>query len=87
MPGSMNGMALAQAIGNSYPQIPVLLTSGYSDVVQTAESQFPILRKPFQLPALDKAIREALERGAVGDGGDRVLQFPHVRGTPRRDTK
>ena len=53
MPGSMNGIALAQEIGNRYPQIPVLLTSGYSDVVQTAGSQFPILRKPFQLPALE----------------------------------
>jgi DNA-binding NtrC family response regulator len=50
----MNGMALAQAIGDRYPQIPVLLTSGYSDVVQTGESQFPILRKPFQLPALQR---------------------------------
>ena len=84
MPGSMNGMALAQAISNSYPQIPVLLTSGYSDVVQTAESQFQILRKPFQLPALEKAIREALER--VAAGGDRVVQFPRVRGTDQRDT-
>jgi PAS domain S-box-containing protein len=84
MPGSMNGMALAQAINNSYPQIPVLLTSGYSDVVQTAEPQFQILRKPFQLPALEKAIREALERGAAGS--DRVVQFPRVRGTDQRDT-
>ena len=85
MPGGMNGMALAQAIGNRYPQIPVLLTSGYSDVVQTAESQFPILRKPFQLPALDKAIREALERGAARDDGDRVLQFPRSRGAVKRE--
>ena len=85
MPGSMNGFALAQEVGNRYPRITVLLTSGYSDVVQTAESQFPILRKPFQLPALDKAIREALERGARDDG-DRVLQFPRVRGAARRDT-
>jgi len=85
MPGGMNGMALAQAIGNRYPQIPVLLTSGYSDVVQTAESQFPILRKPFRLPALDKAIREALERGAARDDGDRVLQFPRSRGAVKRE--
>jgi PAS domain S-box-containing protein len=84
MPGGMNGMALAQAIGNRYPQLPVLLTSGYRDVVQTAESQFPILRKPFQLPALDKAIREALERGAAHGDGDRVLQFPRARSAAAR---
>ena len=55
-------------------------------MVQTAESQFPILRKPFQLPALEKAIREALERGgAAREEGDRVVQFPRVRGAVRRD--
>ena len=81
----MNGIALAQAIGSRYPQVPVLLTSGYSDVVQTAESQFAVLRKPFQLPALEKSIREALERGGGQDSGDRVLQFSRWRGATRRD--
>jgi PAS domain S-box-containing protein len=85
MPGGMNGTALAQEIGNHYPHISVLLTSGYSDVVQAAQSQFPILRKPFQLPALEKSIREALERGAARDDGDRVLQFARWRGTAARD--
>ena len=85
MPGGMNGIALAQEIGNHYPHIPVLLTSGYSDVVQAAQSQFAILRKPFQLPALEKSIREALERGAARDDGDRVLQFARWRGTAARD--
>jgi CheY-like chemotaxis protein len=86
MPGGMNGIALAQEIGNHYPHIPVLLTSGYSDVVQSAGSRFAILRKPFQLPALDKAIREALERGRRDDGGDRVLQFSRARGANKRES-
>ena len=84
MPGSMNGIALAQEIANRYPQIPVLLTSGYSDMVQTAASQFRILRKPFQLSALEKSIREALDR-AGSDDGDRVLQFSRARSTVKRD--
>jgi DNA-binding NtrC family response regulator len=79
MPGSMNGIALAQEIGNRYPQIPVLLTSGYSDVVQTAASQFRILRKPFQLSALEKSIREALEHAGGRDDDSRVLQFSRGR--------
>jgi PAS domain S-box-containing protein len=79
MPGNMNGVALAQEIGNRYPQLPVLLTSGYSDVAQTAASQFRILRKPFQLHALEKAIREALEHARARDTDDRVLPF-----SPRR---
>jgi two-component system NtrC family sensor kinase len=85
MPGGMNGIALAQEIGNRYPKIPVLLTSGYSDVVQAAESKMAILRKPFQLPALEKSIREALERAAAPDNDDRVLQFSQWRGAVRRD--
>ena len=85
MPGGMNGIALAQEIGNHYPQIPVLLTSGYSDVVQSAQSKFAILRKPFQLPVLEKSVREALERGAARDGGDRVLQFSRWRGSTARE--
>ncbi len=84
MPGGMNGIALAQEIGNRYPQIPVVLTSGYSDLAQAAESRFVILRKPFQLPALDKSIREALEHGGTRDDGGRVVQFSQERGAPRR---
>jgi two-component system NtrC family sensor kinase len=79
MPGSMNGIALAQEIKNRFPHIPVLLTSGYSDVVQTAASRVRVLRKPFQLPALEKSIREALEHARRPDTEDRVLPFP-----PRR---
>jgi PAS domain S-box-containing protein len=84
MPGGMNGIALAQEIGNHYPHIPVVLTSGYNDVVQTAQNRFTILRKPFQLSALEKSIREALERGATLDG-ERVLQFTRWRGTTGRE--
>jgi CheY-like chemotaxis protein len=80
MPGSMNGIALAHEINNRYPHLPVLLASGYTDVVQANESRFVILRKPFQLPALEKAIREILERSATGN--DRVVFFPHGRGAP-----
>jgi PAS domain S-box-containing protein len=83
MPGSMNGIALAQEIKNRYPDIPVLLTSGYSDVVQIAGSQVRVLRKPFQLPALQKSIHEALEHAHSAGHEVRVLPFPSRR---HRDT-
>ncbi len=79
MPGGMNGVALAQEIRLRYPHIPVLLNSAYSDMVQAAESGFAILRKPFQLPALEKSISEALESGRGRDEGSRVLQLSHWR--------
>jgi hypothetical protein len=39
-----------------------------------------ILRKPFQLPALERSMREIIERSANGNG--RVVPFPQGRGTP-----
>jgi len=53
--------------------------------VQTAQVRFAILRKPFQLSALDKSIREALERGATRDDGERVLRFARWRSTSGRE--
>jgi CheY-like chemotaxis protein len=81
MPGSMNGVALAQEIEKRYPEIPVLLTSGYSDAVHATRSRFQILRKPFQLSALEKSIREALEHAAGRESTGRILQFSRARGT------
>jgi CheY-like chemotaxis protein len=63
MPGPMNGLALAREIKARHPALPVVLTSGYSDVARTAESEFVILRKPFQLASLERAARQALQRG------------------------
>jgi len=60
MPGWMNGIALAEACRERYPEIPVLLTSGYSDAAQVADGRFAILCKPFDLASLQRAIEMAL---------------------------
>ena len=60
MPGAMDGIGLADEVGRLYPRVPVLLTSGFSDAIQAAGSHYAILRKPFQIAALEKAVREAL---------------------------
>jgi hypothetical protein len=49
--------------------------------VQTA--RVPILRKPFQLPILEKSIREALAQASMADSGDRVVQFTRRLGSKR----
>jgi DNA-binding NtrC family response regulator len=56
MPGAINGLALAQICRERFPDVPVLLTSGFSDAVQEADGRFDILRKPFELAALERAI-------------------------------
>ena len=60
MPGPMNGLALAQTCRDNFPDIPVLLTSGYSDAAQMADGRFDILRKPFELSALERAIEAVM---------------------------
>jgi CheY-like chemotaxis protein len=61
MPGELDGMALARQVKEEYPDIAVLLTSGYAKAVNAREANFPILRKPYQLATLARAIRDALD--------------------------
>lgn len=63
MPGAINGLGLAQICKERFPEIPVLLTSGFSDAAQAADGHFDILRKPFELSALERAIDVALNNG------------------------
>jgi PAS domain S-box-containing protein len=60
MPGAVDGIGLAQICQERFPEIPVLLTSGFSDAAQTADGRFDILRKPFELAALERAIEVAM---------------------------
>jgi signal transduction histidine kinase/CheY-like chemotaxis protein len=62
MPGSMNGIELAGEIRRQFPHLPVLLTSGYSESARAAEARYAILRKPFELSDLVRALGEAMAR-------------------------
>jgi PAS domain S-box-containing protein len=61
MPGELDGLVLARRIKEMYPDIAVLLTSGYAKAWHTLEAGLPIIRKPYQLPSLARAVREALD--------------------------
>jgi CheY-like chemotaxis protein len=60
MPGPMDGLGLAQACREQYPDLPILLTSGFSDAAQAADGHFDILRKPFELSVLERAIDQVI---------------------------
>jgi CheY-like chemotaxis protein len=60
MPGAMSGMGLAEACRERYPDVPVLLTTGFTDALQAADGRFHILRKPFELTVLERAIDAAV---------------------------
>jgi len=67
MPGKFDGMALARRLRDDQPKIPVLLTTGYAKSVADPFTEFPLLRKPYQLSALAHAVRKALDRRSVGN--------------------
>jgi two-component system NtrC family sensor kinase len=60
LPGQIDGLALARTVTAKYPQIPVVLTTGYTKVFET-DSEFPLLRKPYQIAALGRIIHDALD--------------------------
>jgi two-component system NtrC family sensor kinase len=65
MPGGMNGLQLADMVRRLYPDILVLLTTGYSSSAQDAVRRgFAVLQKPYDLAALESALRET--RSAAG---------------------
>ncbi|HEY7890267.1 MAG TPA: hypothetical protein VIC29_18755, partial [Steroidobacteraceae bacterium] len=66
MPGAMSGLDLARAVRQRFPEIVVLLTSGYSSSAQERQG-FAVLPKPYDLATLQRALAAA--RKAAGKGG------------------
>lgn len=66
MPGGMTGADLAKKIRLTRPQLPVILTSGFAgEMVQKHLSEVSpsaILRKPYGIDELARALQQALER-------------------------
>ena len=59
MPG-MNGIELGKAIRERYPTLPVVLTSGYSNVLaQDGTHGFELLHKPYSVDQLSRVLRKA----------------------------
>ncbi len=61
MPGAIDGVGLAREIRSRYPDLPVILTTGYSDAAQAVPPEMPILRKPFDSDALRGFIQDAVD--------------------------
>ncbi|MBB2960943.1 ATP-binding protein [Methylobacterium sp. R2-1] len=62
MPG-MNGVDLAREIQRLYPDLPVVLTSGYSHVLaEKGTDGFDLLDKPYSVDQLARTLRNAINR-------------------------
>jgi CheY-like chemotaxis protein len=63
MPGGMNGVELAQQIRNEHPDLPVVLTTGYYHAVDKPLPRgLPVLRKPYDVAELKKALLAATSK-------------------------
>ncbi|HVR69127.1 MAG TPA: ATP-binding protein [Verrucomicrobiae bacterium] len=61
MPGGMSGLDLAHRIRRHFPDLPVLLASGYSHATaDVAREGFAIIAKPYRADALADAIRRTI---------------------------
>lgn len=62
-----NGLELAQTIRVRYPRLPVVLTSGYSEIIaKDGADGFNLLRKPYSVKGLSRALRNAVEAWSHG---------------------
>jgi PAS domain S-box-containing protein len=66
MPG-MNGVELASIVRERYPGLPVVLTSGYSNVLaENAHRGFELIQKPYSVEQLSRILRKAMLQKTPG---------------------
>jgi PAS domain S-box-containing protein len=60
MPG-MNGLELAGVVRERFPGLPVVLTSGYSNVLaENAHHGFELIQKPYSVESLSRILKKAI---------------------------
>jgi PAS domain S-box-containing protein len=60
MPGGISGIELARKVRDRFPELPILLTTGYSEQV-SGRHGFPVLQKPYELDSLAGALGKILK--------------------------
>ena len=61
MPGGISGIELARKVRDRFPELPILLTTGYSEQVSGSHG-FPVLQKPYEMDMLAGALEKLLKR-------------------------
>jgi PAS domain S-box-containing protein len=61
MPGGISGIELARKVRDRFPELPIQLTTGYSEEVGGSHG-FPVLQKPYELEALAAAVGKLLKQ-------------------------
>lgn len=70
MPGAMDGLQLAREARRRWPELPIVLVSGYSKWADAARAEgFPLVSKPYDVADLSDVIDSARAGLAVGNAG------------------
>ena len=63
MPGGVSGLDLARTLRDRRPELPVILTTGYSRRASEVVAEgFPLIEKPYRRDVLAASLRSALEK-------------------------
>ena len=60
MPGGISGIELAHRVRERFPELPVLLTTGYSEHASDTHG-FPVLQKPYEMSSLASTLGKILK--------------------------
>lgn len=61
MPGGMSGIELAEQIAETFPSLPILLATGYSNAALAPGAlRFPVLAKPYSVQELSRRVTQML---------------------------
>ncbi len=82
MPGGKSGVDLAVILASERPELPILLSSGYTgqELIRAEETPWPLLHKPYALDALAQAMADAWDRHAPGAAVGKVGKAGKAKG-------
>jgi PAS domain S-box-containing protein len=83
MPGAMDGLALARALRERHPKLPVLLITGYSQAAIEAAGDFVMMRKPIGLSELGRAAARMIAESRQPPDSN-VVRLRNARHRPDR---
>jgi CheY-like chemotaxis protein len=83
MPGSVNGLVLAEWIRERDPTVSILLTTGYNDEMSLdgpRTSTLEVLGKPYKRSELMDRVQATLRQGVRTGPGRELSEFGHAEG-------
>ncbi len=77
MEGGMSGLELASAVKRRWPDLPIVLMTGYSEALgKGATTGLPVLSKPFGEAEVVAAIRAARSSTSAEPAPDNIIRLP-----------